>query len=115
MDAYPNDHCPEGKVVIAPDFEGLQVVVVQDAVIHTFTGGTFTVDGFVLFTVPWNTGMKPEAGAVLYIDCPSIAAFPALRRAGTLLNPVAGKGAAEFLGILIFVISPAAHAQACPT
>lgn len=68
MNAYPNDHCPEGKVVIAPDFEILQVVVVQDAVIHTFTGGTFTVDGFVLFTVPWNTGMKPEVGAVLYID-----------------------------------------------
>lgn len=64
-------------MVIAPDFEILQVVVVQDAVIHTFTGGTFTVDGFVLFTVPWNTGMKPEVGAVLYIDSPSIAAFAA--------------------------------------
>lgn len=113
MNAYPNNHCPEGKVVIAPDFEILQVVVVQDAVIHTFTGGTFTVNGFVLFTVPWNTRMKPEIGAVLYIDCPSIAAFLALRGAGTLLNPVAGKGTAEFLRILIFVISPATHAQAC--
>ena len=114
MNAYPNNHCPEGKVVIAPDFEILQVVVVQDAVFHTFTGGTFTVDGFVLFNVPWNTGMKPEVGAVLYIDSPSIAAFAALRRAGTLLNPAAGKGTAEFLRILIFVISPAAHVQACP-
>ena len=114
MDAYPDDHCPEGKMVITSNFELLQVVVVQDTVIHTFAGRSFVVDGFVLFTVPRNTRMKPEVGTVLYIDCPSITALFTFRREGTLLNPAAGKGTAEFPGILVFVISPAAHAQSGP-
>ena len=98
-------------MVITTDFELLQVVVVQDTVIHTLADRTFIVNGFVLFTVPWNTRMKPKVGIILYIDCPSITALFTLRRAGTLLNPAAGKGTAEFLGILVFVISLAAHAQ----
>lgn len=105
LDAYPNDHCPEGKMVITTDFEFLQVVIIQNAVIHPLTGRTFTINGSVLFTIPRNTGMKPEVGAVFYIDYPSIAAFPAPRRAGTLLNPVAGKGTTEFLRILILSYS----------
>ena len=28
MDAYPDDHCSEGKMVITVDFEVLQVVVI---------------------------------------------------------------------------------------
>ena len=114
MNAYPDDHCPEGKMVITTNFELLQVVVVQDTVIHTFAGRTFIVNGFVLFTVPWNTWMKPKIGTILYIDCPSITALFTLRREGALLNPAACKGTAEFLRILVFVISPAAHAQSGP-
>lgn len=77
MDAYPSDYRPEGKKVIAADFKILKVVVIQDTVIYQLTGRTFTVNGFVLVTISWNTRMKPEVGSVLYIDCPSMAAFAA--------------------------------------
>lgn len=112
MDAYPDDHRPKGKMIIAADFKILKMVVIQDTVIYPFTGRTFTVNGFVLVTIPWNTRMEPEVGTVLYIDSPSITAPAALRREGTLSNPVACKGAAVFLCILVFVISPATHVMA---
>ena len=114
MDAYSDDHCPEGKMIITADFKILKVVVIKDTIIYPLTGRTFTVNGFVLVTIPWNTWMKPKVGAVLYIDCPSITALFALRREGALGSPAACKGAAIFLCILVFVVSPAAHAQAGP-
>ena len=55
MDAYPDDHRPEGKIVITADFKILKVVVIQDTVIYPFTGRMFAVNGFVLVTIPWNT------------------------------------------------------------
>ena len=114
MDAYSDDHRPERKMVITADFKLLKVVVIQNTVIYPLTGRTFIVNGFVLVTVPWNTWMKPEVGIILYINCASITALFTLRGEGALRNPAACKGTAVFLCILIFVISPAAHAQACP-
>lgn len=60
MNAYFNDHCPEGKMFIALDLKIRRVVVIQDTVIYSFTGGVFTVNSFVFFTAAWDLGIKPQ-------------------------------------------------------
>lgn len=97
-------------MVITADFKILKVVVIQYTVIYSFTGRTFTVNGFVLVTIPWNMRMKPEVGTVIYADCPSIISLAALRRKGALLNPAACKGRDSGISVLVFVISIAVHA-----
>lgn len=68
----------------------LQAVVVQDAVIDTFTGCAFAVYLPVFFGIPWDAGMKTEVAVVLYIDGASIVS------GGTLSCMGAGNYAAAF-------------------
>ena len=46
----------------------LQAVIVQDAVIGTFTGCTFAVYLPVFFGIPWDVGMGAEVTMILYVD-----------------------------------------------
>ena len=61
-------HAPEWKMILSPYFQILQAVIVQDAVIDTFTGCAFAVYLPVLFGIPWNAGMEAEVAVVLYVD-----------------------------------------------
>ena len=55
-------------MILSPYFQILQAVIVQDAVIDTFTGCAFAVYLPVLFGIPWNAGMEAEVTVILYVD-----------------------------------------------
>lgn len=109
VDTDADNHGPEGKMLIPADFHFLQMVIIQDAVIYPFTGSAFTVNGFVFVTAPGNPGMEPEAGSCFYVNGPSITAFGAFFQTPACLDASALQRAAVFLGVFVFVISPAAH------
>ena len=90
MDAYTNQHSPEGKMIPAPYFQVLQAVVVYDPAIDPLTGSTFAVYRFIFFGIPWDTGMKSQITVILYVN-----GAPVTSR-GTFLFMRAGINAAAF-------------------
>ena len=90
MDAYADEHAPEGKMIPATYFQVLQAVVVQDTVVDTLTGCAFTVYFPVFVGIPGDTGMETEIAVILYINGAAITA------AGTFFNVDAGIYAAAF-------------------
>ncbi len=74
MDADPDQHSPEGKVVFSPYFQMLQAVVIEDTVIYPLTGSAFTVNILVLLGIPRYAGMETQVPVVLYVDGSPIAA-----------------------------------------
>lgn len=109
MDAYANQHSPERKVVFAPYFQVLQAVVIQNPVIGAFTGGTFSVYCFVLFGIPWDTGMKTQVPMILYVDGASVTAGGTILFMWTGTNTSAFERAAVFVCILYGIVAPWAH------
>lgn len=63
-------HGPEGKMLIPADLHFPQMVIIEDTVVYTFTGGTFTVNVFIFFTAPGNPRMGPEAAFCFYVNGP---------------------------------------------
>lgn len=86
MDAHSDVHCPKGIVVIPMDLQCEQMVIIQNTVIDAFTGSSFFIDCFILFTTQWDLGRKPEIRINLKIDCTSIVALGTFRRAGGFFN-----------------------------
>ena len=77
-------------MILSPYFQILQAVIVQDAVIDTFTGCAFALYLPVLFGIHWNAGMEAEVTVVLYVDGAPIVS------GGTLLCMGAGIYAPAF-------------------
>lgn len=90
------------------------MVVIQDAVIYTFAGGTFLINRFILLAPPWNPGRKSQIPINLKINRASIAALGTFRGAGALGDFATGQGTAVFPGLLVFVEAPSAHLKAGP-
>lgn len=109
MDAYPYEHSPERNVIPAPYFQMLQAVVVQDAVVDTFTGCPFTVYFPVFFGIPWNPGMETEVAVIFYVNGASVAAGGTGSGIGTGINAAAFERAPVFMCILYGIITPWTH------
>ncbi len=114
MDADPNQHSPEGKVVFSPYFQMLQAVVIEDAVIYPLTGSALTVNILVLLGTPWDTGMEAQVCMVLYVDGAPIAARGTFCGMRAFLDAATFQRAAVFAGVLLGVIPPWAHFVPCP-
>ena len=109
MDAYPYEHSPKGKVVPAPYFQALQAVVIQHAVIDTFTCCPFAVYFPVFPGIPWNPWMEAEVAVVLYIDGAPIVSGGTFSSMGAGIYASAFQRAAVFVCIFYGVIAPWAH------
>ena len=62
MDAYADDHGPEGEMFYPPDLQVLKTVVVQKTVIDPFASGPVHVDVLKQAGIPWYGRMEPEVG-----------------------------------------------------
>ena len=115
MDADPDQHSPERKMVSAPYFQILQAVVVQDAVVDPFTCGTLTVDLPVLLRITRDAWLKTQVVVIFYINCAAIISR------GTFFFEWAGSYAfvfertAVFMSIFYGIISPWTYFVACLT
>lgn len=58
MYADADEHGPEREMILAPYFQVLQAIIVQDAVIYPFTRGTLAIYFLVLFGTPGDAGSE---------------------------------------------------------
>lgn len=66
--ADADEHGPEREMILAPYFQVLQAIIVQDAVIHPFARGTLSIYFLVLFGIPGDAGLETQVTMVLYIN-----------------------------------------------
>lgn len=72
MDAYANDHGPEGEMFYPPDLQVLETVVVQKTVIDPFASGSVLVDVFKQVGVPRDGCMEPEVTVFFDVYSPAV-------------------------------------------
>ena len=72
MDADTDQHCPKREMILSPDFQMLQEIVIEDLVIHPLTGSTLAVGFFIKSGIPGDTGMETQVGMVFDINSPAI-------------------------------------------
>ena len=110
IDADAYEHRPEIEAVDTADFQFLEMVVVQEAVVQTLACGTLFVDGVVLFCTTRDTGIELQIPMVFDVDCPSIGLLGVALlfiRAGS--NPAVPERVEVFVGIIYWVIVPGYH------
>ena len=109
MDAYPDQHGPERKMIPVPYFYMLQAVIIQNPIIDSLTGSTFTVYRFVFFGVSWNAGLKTKIIMIFNIYHAVIITGRTGFCVRTGVNAATFIGTAVFMGVLSRVIAPRAH------
>ena len=72
MDAYADDHGPEGEMFYPPDLQVLETVVVQKTVIDPFASGPVPVDVLKQAGIPWYGRMEPEVAVFFDIYGPAV-------------------------------------------
>lgn len=114
MDADADQHHPKGEMILSPNLQVLQTVIIEDPVIYPLRGSTFAISFFIKSGIPGNTGMEAEVGMMFDVNRPAITAFGTFlfMRAGT--DPAAFQRAAVFMGLFYWVVSPWAHFVPCP-
>lgn len=75
---------------------GMQMVIIQDAVIYPFAGCAVFINFFVFPRAPGNRGIKARIPVRLCIDAPPVWGFGAFIPARTVIHFVAGQRAAPF-------------------
>lgn len=96
-------------MILSTYFQMLQAVIVQDAVIDTFTGCAFAVYLPVFFGIPLDTGMEAEVIVILYVDSAPIVSGGTFLCMGAGIYAAAFQRAAVFVSILYGIIAPWAH------
>lgn len=55
-------------MILSPYLQMLQAIIVQHAVIDTFTGCAFAVYLPIFFGILWDAGTEAEITVILYVD-----------------------------------------------
>ena len=90
-------------------FQALEAIVIENAVVDAFTGGTLLVNILILLGIPGDTWLETEVSFILYVNRASIAARGAFGGVRAFLNPVTFQRTSVFMCIFGRVISPGAH------
>lgn len=109
MYADADEHGPEREMILAPYFQVLQAIIVQDAVIYTFTRGTLAIYFLVLFGIPGDAGMETQVTMVLYINGAAVVSRGTRFRVRAGVDASAFERATVLACILDGVVSPGAH------
>lgn len=96
-------------MIPAAYFQALQAIVIENAAVDAFTGGTFLVNILILLGIPGDARLETEISFILYVDRAPIAAWGAFGGARAFLNTAAFPGTSVFMSILDWIISPGAH------
>ncbi len=110
--AYTDKHAPERKMIFPPYLQVLQAVIIENAVIHPFTGSALTVDIFVLLGISWYTGLETKVAVVFYVNGTSITARGTFSGMRAFLNTATFQRAAVFMGVFDRIIPPWTHFMA---
>ena len=54
MDADTDQHCPKREMILSPDLQMLQAVIIDNPVVYPFTGSTLAVGFFIQGGIPGN-------------------------------------------------------------
>ena len=109
MDADPDYHRPKGKVIFSTNFQVLQLVVVQKALVQPLACGAFVVNFFVFIRIARYPCLKAEVSMIFDVDGASICSGRAFFFMLAGLYPAAFQRAPVFVGIFQRVVSPWAH------
>ena len=114
MDADADQHCPKREMILSPDLQMLQTIIIEDTVVDPFTGSTLAVGFFIKVGIPGDTGMETQVGMVFDINSPAITALGTFLFIGAGINPAAFQRAAIFMGLFYWIVSPWTHFVPCP-
>jgi hypothetical protein len=92
-------------MIPAAYFQALQAIVIENAVVDAFTGGTLLVNILILLGIPGDTRLETEVSFILYVDCASIVARRAFGGVRAFLNTVTFQRTSVFMCIFERVIS----------
>ena len=109
MDADSDYHRPKGKVIFSTNFQVLQLVVVQKALVQPLACGAFVVNFFVFIRIARYPCLKAEVSLIFDVDGASICSGRAFFFMLARLYPAAFQRAPVFVGIFQRVVSPWAH------
>lgn len=73
-------------MIPAAYFQALQAIVIENAVVDAFTGGTFLVNILILLGIPGDARLETEISFILYVDRAPIAAWGAFGGARAFLR-----------------------------
>ena len=109
MDVYAGNYRKESISFSSVDAHGMQMVIVQDAVVYPFAGCAVFIDFFIFPCSSGNRRIKAHIPFRFCIDTPSIWGFGAFIPARTIIHFVAGQRAAPFAPAAAGTVTPVYH------
>jgi hypothetical protein len=117
VDADAGKHGKEGKPHIRTALIIGEIIVIEDSVIHAFTGGPVLINTFILSRAAGNGRIETDIVLRLDIAASAIWRGRTARSAGTGIKILMGRGqrTAEFDAAAAVIYTIANHAFACET
>ena len=109
MDVYAGNYRKESISFSSVDAHGMQMVIVEDAVVYPFTGCAVFINFFIFPRAPGNRGIKARIPVRFCIDAPPVWGFGAFIPARTVIHFAAGQRAAPFAPAAAGAIAPVYH------
>lgn len=109
MDVYAGNYCKKSISFSSVDAHGMQMVIVQDAVVYPFTGCAVFINFFIFPRAPGNRGIKARIPVRFCIDAPPVWGFGAFIPARAGIHFAAGQRTAPFAPAAAGAISPVYH------
>lgn len=109
MDVYAGNHRKKRISFSSVYAHGVQMVIVQYAVIHPFAGCAVIIDFFVFPRAPGNRRVKAHVPSRFRIDTPPVWGFGAFILAWAGIHFLAGQWAAPFTPATAWTVTPVYH------
>ena len=109
MYVYASDYHKKSISFSSVDALGMQIVIVQGAVVYLFTGCAVFINFFIFPRAPGNRGIKARIPVRFCIDAPPVWGFGAFIPARTGIHFAAGQRTAPFAPAAAGAIAPVYH------
>lgn len=109
MDVYAGNYRKESISFSSVDAHGMQMVIVEDAVVYTFAGCAVFINFFIFPCPSGNRRIKAHVPFRFCIDAPPVWGFGAFIPARTVIHFAAGQRAAPFAPAAAGAIAPVYH------
>lgn len=109
MDVYAGNDRKKSISFSSVDAHGMQMVIVQDAVVYPFTGCAVFINFFIFPRAPGNRGIKAHIPVGFCIDAPPVWGFGTFIPARAGIYFAAGQRAAPFAPAAAGAIAPVYH------
>ena len=109
MDVYAGNYRKESISFSSVDAHGMQMVIVEDAVVYTFAGCAVFINFFIFPRAPGNRGIKARIPVRFCIDAPPVWGFGAFIPARAGIHFAAGQRTAPFAPAAAGAIAPVYH------